>query len=198
MAAAEQLQFRWERAYTRVSAAPVFRAVAAMLTERGFDVRETEPPVAESDDGKFRAALRGVRDVVLDARRRFYGKLLLAGSALMTLVTFWLIVSLVDDRALLEWLLTIIVIVGGYGLMQLKEPPKRMRRIVDVRLTGGHGDCTLSVGEGVCLVEDERAVEWPDGETAEIDHRQIADLVWRTREGTTKDETPEITWGAKS
>ena len=95
-------QRTWERAFPQVTLANLLAAVGRLLVDRGYVVEST----AEG--------MRAVQETVLDARRRKMGKIIVGSMAGLTLFTLGLIVSLVEDRTVLEWLLTIIVVLGGF------------------------------------------------------------------------------------
>jgi hypothetical protein len=151
----------WERAFPQVALDSLLEAVGRLLADRGYAVEST----AES--------VRAVQETVLDARRRRIGKIIVGGMVALTLFTLGLIVSLVESRTILEWLLTIIVIFGGYGLMQLREPPKLVRHVVEVHLADDAGQATLGIREGVGRVELGQVIEWLPQETPEIDEEQM-------------------------
>jgi hypothetical protein len=154
-------QRTWVRAFPQVALAGLLVAVGRLLVDRGYVVESTPESV------------RAVQEMVLDARRRKMGKLIVGSMVALTLFTLGLIVSLVEDRTLLEWLLTIIVVFGGYGLMQLREPPKVVRHVVEVHLAEDAGQATLGVREGVGRVELDQVIEWLPQETPEIDEEQM-------------------------
>ena len=180
--------FGWERAFRSAAPSALFHAVAALLVDRGYRVEESEPSSADDSMRDFSGGLHAVRETVLDARRRQIGKAAVIGAVVLTFTTLGLVVSLLETRWILEWLLTIIVIGGGLGLSQLRNPPKRVRRIVDVRFTASDQDVTLSVREGVGRVDEAGLSEWLAGEVAEIGEAEIDELARRvsdvSREGT--------------
>ena len=140
----------------------LYQRLGTHLAERGFDVRQTEPPEAGSRPEEFRAGLRAERDVVLDATKRKVGKGLVIAGVLLTLLTLALMVTGEERRFVLEWLLTIEVIGGGYGLMLLKNPTMRRRTTVDVTLVGGAGGAHVLAREATGKVEDDVGFEWID------------------------------------
>ena len=138
----------------------LYERVSGGLGERGFAVQRTEPPLDGMAGADFRARLRGERDVVLDERRRLIGKALVIGSVLLVLFTLVLMVTGEERRFVLEWILTIEVVAGGYGLMLLKNPPARRRTVVEVALVGEAGGVHVAVQEGVGIVEDDVIFDW--------------------------------------
>jgi len=164
-------QRTWERAFPQVTLANLLAAVGRLLVDRGYVVEST----AEG--------MRAVQETVLDARRRKMGKIIVGSMAGLTLFTLGLIVSLVEDRTVLEWLLTIIVVLGGYGLMQLREPPKLVRHVVEVHGSDDGGQATLGVREGVGRVELDQVIEWLPQGTPEIDEEQMDALAGQVAGG---------------
>jgi hypothetical protein len=124
---------------------------------------------------------RGYRVQVLDARRRRRGKILVWAAVLLTLVTFALMVTGEERRFVIEWLLTIDVLMGGVGLMFLKDPPKHVRRVVEVRVTGGGTDARLAIREGLCRMEEGRVIEWTQSEGAELGETELDGLAHRAQ-----------------
>jgi hypothetical protein len=149
-----------DQAYPIENPAAAYARVSWGLEERGFAVQYTEPPLVNASSADFRGRLRAERDVVLDAARRQLGKWLVLGSIGMVLVTLAMIVTGEERRFVLEWILTIEVIAGGYGLKLLSNPPARRRSVVEVALVGQSDAVHLSVQEGVGIVEDDAIFDW--------------------------------------
>ena len=154
----------------------LYQRLAALLTQRGFDVHQTEPPEAGVSAETFRGGLRAERDVVLDATKRKIGKWLVIVGAVMTAFTLAVVVS-AGERWFLEWLLTIEVIGGGYGLMLLKKPPDWRRTTLDVSLTGEPGGAHVLAREGTGRVEDDVVYEWLEGSSPLITEADVEALV---------------------
>jgi len=84
----------------------------------------------------------------------------LIGSLAMVVLTLAMIVTGEERRFVLEWILTIEVVAGGYGLMLLKNPPARRRSVIDVALVGGSDGVRVTAHEGVGIVEDDVIFDW--------------------------------------
>ena len=149
-----------DQAYAIDNPAAAYAAVSWGLEERGFAVQYTEPPLVSATPADFRGRLRGECDVVLDAKRRRIGKSLVIGSLAMVVLTLVMIVTGEERRFVLEWILTIEVVAGGYGLMLLKNPPARRRSVIDVALVGGSDGVRVTAHEGVGIVEDDVIFDW--------------------------------------
>jgi hypothetical protein len=162
MSEADELPMGWQRTMPATDPEALYVGVAEALDEGGFQISETRP---SSDDGTVSAlSLVGIRETVLDARGRFWGKVALASAIVMVGITLVLVVSGEERRFILEWLLTIEVIVGGVALTRFKDPPKVLRRVVEVRFEGGAGDTHLSVREGVGRVDEGRSGWYADAD----------------------------------
>ena len=183
-----ELSATLDREVHSVEPVRLYSAAADLLRERGYRVEETEGPGVEAEPRGleaeprgFAATLRGERDTVLDARRRRRGNMLVGGAVLLTLVTFALMVTGEERRFVIEWLLTIDVLMGGLGLMFLKDPPKQVRSVVEVRVTGGGTDARLGIREGRCRIEEGRVIEWMPGEGVELGETELDGLAHRAR-----------------
>jgi len=161
----------------------LYQRLGALLAQRGFDVRETEPPDVDATAGAFRGSLRGVRDVVLDASKRRIGKGMAIVGAAMTVVTLSLMVTGVDSRWLLEWLLTIEVLGGGYGLMLIKNPPDLRRTTLVVSLTGKANGAHVLAREGTGKVENDVVFEWLEGSPLLITEADVEALTLSEAQG---------------
>jgi hypothetical protein len=166
-----------DEAYAIDDPAAAYARVSWGLEERGFAVQYTEPPLVSATSADFHGRLRGERDVVLDAQRRQIGKGLVLGSLAMVGVTLAVIVSGEERRWLLEWLLTIEVVVGGYGLMLLRNPPARRRSVIDVALVGGSDGVRVTAGEGVGIVEDDVIFDWVRDAPVAVTAAELESLV---------------------
>ena len=154
----------------------LYQRIAALLAQRGFDVRQTEPPEAGTSADAFRGSLRAERDVVLDATKRKVGKWMVIVGAVMTVLTLALIVTGVETRWLLEWLLTIEVIGGGYGLKLIKNPPARRRTTVDVSLVGEAGGAHVLARGATGKVEDDVVFQWLESSSPPITEADVEAL----------------------
>ena len=169
-----------DRTYTVEDPAALYSRAKELLTERGFAVQETEAPLAGMADAEFKAGLRGERDVVLDAQRRKLGKWLLIGGSLMTVFTLFVMVSGEQRYWVLDWLLTVEVLMGGYGLMQLRNPPNRRRTVVEIAMAGQAEGLHLTVQEGVGKVEEDVIFDWLPDEPADVKADEIEAIVSST------------------
>ena len=160
-----EFPFVWERTYASASPGALAQAIGGLLAAHGCRV-----------DGSSASAMVGVCDLVQEARRRRIGKILLGTGVALAVVILLMMVSGVTDRALLEWVMTIDVLVGGFGLVQLRYPPRRVRRVVDVQLAPEAGGARVRVSEGVGMVEDDTLVGWLTGETAELREEAVSEL----------------------
>ena len=149
-----------DRAYGIDDAAAAYARISWGLEEQGFAVQYTEPPLVDVQNVDFRGRLRAERDVVLDAARRKVGKSLVIGSVALVFFTLGLMVTGEERRFLLEWLLTIEVIAGGYGLLLLRHPAARRRTVIEFSLAGGADGVRVEVQEGVGIVEDDVIFDW--------------------------------------
>ncbi|MDA1035396.1 MAG: hypothetical protein O3B65_00775 [Chloroflexi bacterium] len=154
----------------------LYQRLGALLAQRGFNVQQTEPPEAGANADTFRGGLRAERDIVLDATKRRVGKWMVIVGAVMTGLTLALMVSGVDSRWLLEWLLTIEVIGGGYGLKLIKDPPDWRRTTLDVSLVGEPGGAHVLAREGTGKVEDDVVFEWIEGSSLLITEADVEAL----------------------
>ena len=108
-----EFPFVWERTYPSTSPGALAQAIGGLLAAQGCRV-----------DSPSASAMVGVCDLVQEARRRRVGKALLGTGVALAVVILLMMVSGVTDRALLEWVMTIDVLVGGFGLVQLRYPPQ--------------------------------------------------------------------------
>ena len=154
----------------------LYHRLSVLLTQRGFDVHQTEPPELGASADAFRGGLRAERDVVLGATKRRVGKWMVIVGAVMTAVTLALMVTGVETRWLLEWLLTIEVIGGGYGLKLIKNPPDWRRTTLDVSLTGEPGGAHVLAREGTGKVEDDVVYQWLEDSTPPITEADVEAL----------------------
>ena len=160
-----EFPFVWERTYPSTSPGALAQAIGGLLAAQGCRV-----------DSPSASAMVGVCDLVQEARRRRVGKALLGTGVALAVVILLMMVSGVTDRALLEWVMTIDVLVGGFGLVQLRYPPRRVRRVVDVQLAPEAGGARVRVSEGVGMVEDDTLAGWLSGESAELREEAVSEL----------------------
>jgi len=169
-----------ERTYDVRDGASLYRRFASWLAGRGFAVQQVEPPIDGARAAEFRGGLRGERDVVLDAQRRALGRGLLIAAAVLTVVTLFVMVGGEDRYWVLDWMLTVDVLMGGVGLMLLRRPPNRQRTVVEIAMEG-HGDgLRVEVREGVGQVEEDVIYRWVEGAPVEIEANDIDELVANT------------------
>ena len=182
-----------ERTYSEKDAASLYQRFAGWLAGRGFAVQQTEPPPGGPATGsgqpsaEFRGGLRGERDVVVDAQRRALGRGLLISAAILTVATLFVMVSGEQRYWVLDWLMTIDVLMGGAALMLLRKPANRQRTVVEVAIVGQREGLRVEVREGVGQVEDDAIFEWVDGAPAEVDASDIDALV--TNAGASEAQT---------
>jgi hypothetical protein len=166
-----------DRTYSVGDPGALFRGAERLLAGRGFAVQQVEPPLPGMTGTEFRAGLRGERDVVLDAKRRKIGKWLVIGGALMTAFTLAVIVSGEERYWVFDWLLTGEVLMGGYGLMQLRNPPDRRRTVVEIALAGEASGLHVAVQQGVGRVEDDVIFDWLADQPVDVKADEIDALV---------------------
>lgn len=172
-----------ERTYPQQDVASLYQRFAGWLSGRGFAVQQTEPPPVAPSTGsgqalsEFRGGLRGERDVVLDAQRRALGRGLLIAGIIATVATLFVMTSGEERYLVLDWLLTIDVLMGGAGLMLLRKPANRQRTVVEVAILGEGDALRVEVREGVGQVEDDTIFEWVEGAPAELREDEIDALV---------------------
>jgi hypothetical protein len=174
-----------DRTYTVDDPGALYSRAEALLTERGFAVQQAEPPIAGMSGPDFKAGLRGVRDVVVDARRRKFGKSLVIGGAVMTALTLGVMVSGEQRIWVIDWLLTVEVLMGGFGLMQLRNPADRRRTVVEIEIQGQpgpSGGLHVAVQEGVGKVEDDVIFDWLADEAIGVNADEIDALVTGTKQ----------------
>ena len=152
---------RLERDVRADSPQQVYLAVAGLLREQGYSIRETEPAPADARAGGFRGGFRAIRDTVLDADKRRHGYLMLAAGGVITVIMLVVYaLQLTDNRILASAPLLPAVILGGLGLGRLREPAQRIRRLVDTRFeVAGPGKLHLILLTGVGHAEGEDAVD---------------------------------------
>ena len=155
----------------------LYQHLWALLTQRGFDVQQTGEPEADRNAGNFHGSLRAERDVVLDATKRAVGRWMVIVGSVMTALTLALMVTGVETRWLLEWLLTIEVIGGGYGLKLIKNPPDWRRTTIDLRLIDGPDGAHVFAREETGKVEDNVVFQWVEGATNPITEADVEALV---------------------
>ncbi len=185
----EGFPFNWERVVRGAAPAQVFEAVVRLLLDSGFHLNETEAPSTGAGPGTFSAALRGVRDRVVDAEQRRRGKIMLAGAgAIVLAVLVAVAMGAGDSREILSPTLLVSVVLGGMGLNKLRNPADIVRRLVDVRVREGVGEpgaegetptrgVLLTVREGVGRAEGDMLLEWIPGEQAEFDQGRFDELI---------------------
>jgi hypothetical protein len=172
-----------ERTYAGQDGVSLYKRFAGWLASRGFAVQQTEPPLVDPSrssgqaPSEFRGGLRGERDVVLDAQRRALGKGLLISAALLTVVSLFVMVSGEDRYWVIDWLLTIDVVMGGVGLMLLRRPPDHQRTVVEVAIEGRGDSLRVEVREGVGQVEDGTIYKWVEGAEDAVGAEDIDALV---------------------
>lgn len=154
----------------------LYQRLSSLLSQRGFDVHQTEPPEVGATADAFRGGLRAEHNVVLDATKRKVGKWMVIVCAVMTAVTLALMVTGLESRWMLEWLLTVEVIGGGYGLKLLRNPPDWRRTTLDVSLTGAPGGAHVLAREGTGKVEDDVIYQWLEGSTPLITEADVEAL----------------------
>jgi hypothetical protein len=172
-----------DRTYTLDNPGALYSSTEELLAERGYAVHQIEPPLAGMDGLEFRAGLRGERDVVLDAMRRKIGKWLVIGGALMTVITLWVMVSGEQRYWVFDWLLTVEVLMGGFGLMQLRNPADRRRTVVEIAMVGQADGLHIAVHEGVGKVEDDVIFDWLPDQPVNMKAEEIDALVTSVRQG---------------
>lgn len=158
-----------------------YGCVAEFLAERGFSVQPVEPPLEGMAGPEFRAGLRGERDAVLDARRRSIGKAMVIIGALLTVITLGVMVSGEQRYWVFDWLLTVQVLMGGVGLMQLRNPADRRRTVVEIAMAGQADGLHVAVHEGVGKVEDDVIFDWLPDEPIGMKTEDIEALVTKTK-----------------
>lgn len=173
-----------DRTYPVTNPSALYSRVETLLSDHGFAVQQTEPPLAGMASAEFRGGLRGERDAVLDLRRRKIGKALVIGGAVMTVLTLWVMVTGERPYWVYDWLLTIEVLMGGFGLMQLRNPEDRRRTVVEIALTGEPDGLRVAVQEGVGKVEGDAIFDWFDDEPDGLNADEIEALI----QGTARDE----------
>jgi hypothetical protein len=178
---AGEFPFEWEQTFP-LTADKLAPAVARMLSAEGYRVDDSDP-----------SHLVGRRDVVLDLRRRLMGKIAIGVAVILTLITLGLFIVGVTNVTLLDWILTVQVLIGGAGLMQLRHPPNWQRRMVDVRFTADADTDSVRVHvfEGVGKVEDDTLFQWLKGETAEVREEIIGELTVPGVAQPAGEEAPE-------
>ena len=172
-----------DRTYTVENPGALYSRAGELLADRGFAVQQVEPPLEGMAGEEFRAGLRGERDVVLDARRRKIGKSMVIAAASLTVITLWVMVSGEQRYWVLDWLLTVQVLMGGVGLMQLRNPADRRRTVVEIALAGQADGLRVAVHEGVGKVEDDVIFDWLPDEPIDVKAEEIEALVTNARQG---------------
>ena len=85
-----------------------------------------------------------------------------------------------------DWLLTVEVLMGGFGLMQLRHPPDRRRTVVEIAMAGQDDGLHVAVQEGVGRVEDDVIFDWLPNEPIGVKADEIDALVIGTGQGEAK------------
>jgi hypothetical protein len=170
-----------DRTYPVDDPGAFYSRAEALLAGRGFAVQQVEPPLAGMAGTEFKGGLRGERDVVLDAVRRKIGKWMVIGGSVMTVLTLWVMVSGEQPYWVFDWLLTVEVLMGGIGLMQLRNPPNRRRTVVEIAMVGQADGLHVAVQEGIGKVEDDIIFDWLQGEPVDVKADEIDALVADTR-----------------
>lgn len=173
-----------DRTYAVADPGALYSRAETLLTDHGFAVQQTEPPLAGMPSAEFRGGLRGERDAVLDARRRKIGKTLVISGAVMTVITLFVMVSGEERFWVIDWLLTVEVLMGGFGLMQLRHPEDRRRTVVDITLAGQPDGLRVAVQEGVGKVEGDAIFDWVEDKPDGVNTDEIEALI----QGTARDE----------
>ena len=166
-----------DRTYLVDDPGALYLRAEALLADRGFSVQQVEPPLAGTAGAPFKGGLRGERDVVLDAIRRKVGKWLVISGSVMTVLTLWVMVSGPQPYWVFDWLLTIEVLMGGFGLMQLRNPADRRRTVIEIAMEVQAGGLHVAVQEGVGKVEDDIIFDWLEGEPIDVKADEIEALV---------------------
>ena len=172
-----------DRKYKVESPWAFYTCAVEFLAERGFAVQPVEPPLEGMAGSEFRAGLRGERDAVLDARRRSVGKAMVITGALLTVITLWVMVSGEQRYWVFDWLLTVQVLMGGVGLMQLRNPADRRRTVVEIAMAGQADGLHVAVHEGVGKVEDDVIFDWLPDEPVGMKTEDIEALVTKAKQG---------------
>ncbi len=171
-----------DRTYIVDDPSAFYLRTAGLLTELDFAVQLTEPLLDRKASAGFKAGLRGERDVVVDAMRRLMGKWLVIGAIFMTFLTLWAMVSGEERYWVLDWVLTAEVLMGGFGLMQLRNPADRRRTVVDIAMTGQAGGLHVVVQEGLGKVEDDMIFKWLPDEPVAVKAYEIDALATDTQQ----------------
>ena len=139
----------WERGFA--SAPPrAYEESARVLRRAGYRVRGALPPGAAAQPERFDGRFTAVRDVSVNAGRRRVGKIALALGALLTLVLLVLIAEdIATERNVISAPLLFAVVLGGFGMERLRDPEGRIRKLIEVRVTGGpDGQARVAVQGG--------------------------------------------------
>jgi hypothetical protein len=166
-----------DRTYAVDDPGALYLRAEALLADRGFAVQQAEPPLTGMTGVQFKGGLRGERDVVLDAMRRKIGKWLVISGSVMTVLTLWVMVSGPQPYWVFDWLLTIEVLMGGFGLMQLRNPADRRRTVIEIAMAAQADGLHVAVQEGVGKVEDDIIFDWLEGEPIDVKADEIDALV---------------------
>jgi hypothetical protein len=170
-----------DRTYPVDDPGALYLRAEALLADHGFAVQQVEPPLVGMAGVQFKGGLRGERDVVVDAMRRKIGKWLVISASVMTVLTLWVMVSGPQPYWVFDWLLTIEVLMGGIGLMQLRNPADRRRTVVEIAMAGQADGLHVAVQEGVGKVEDDVIFDWLQGEPVAVQPNEIDALLSSTK-----------------
>ena len=120
---------------------PLFRALADLLEESGFQVRPKQTPELEAGalpgTATFKGRLLGVRDFTEGGGRRRRG-LSIAGAGVAVVAVMAGLLAGVQSLDIIFPMLGMVAgaIVLATGLGQIRETSQRLRRLVDIQLEG--------------------------------------------------------------
>lgn len=142
--------YPWTRELTVESpAADVYGEVRERLRGAGFTLLTERAPEAEPGAAAFEGAFTAKRDIVLDARRRRTGKIMLGfGIGLTVVLLVMLAEGIGAERSIVSPLLLVAVILGGLGMERLRNPEQRVRRLLEVRVTSAPDGGALIAAKG--------------------------------------------------
>ena len=154
----------WERE-TASPPLTVYEECARRLRRAGFRLRDAQPPEASAQGEEFSGRFVATRDVVLNSRRRRTGKIALALGVGMTLALFVMIAEDIGaERGIISAPLLAAVVLGGIGMSRLAEPEQRLRKLLEVSVSGspeGGARVAARGGAGPAFGDD-WVEEWAD------------------------------------
>ena len=142
--------YPWTREWTVASpASAVYDETRERLRGAGFTLCAERTPEVAVGGAAFEGTFAARRDVVLDARRRRTGKIMLGlGIGLTVVLLVMLAEGIGAERSIVSAPLLVAVILGGLGMERLRNPERRVRRLIEVRVAGTPDGGALLTAKG--------------------------------------------------